>query len=50
MTISEIFFSDSITLPPLALVGAIKSFSDCITLFLSMLFEFEIVEAIRSTS
>jgi hypothetical protein len=48
--ISAIFFRDSITLPPFAFVGSIKSLSDCITLFLSILLAFEIVDAIRSTS
>ena len=45
-----IFFSNSITFPPLAFVGSIKSLIDCITLFLSILLAFEIVEAMRSIS
>ena len=47
---SAIFFNRSITLPPLAFVCPIKSLIDCITLLLSILFAFEIVEAIRSTN
>jgi hypothetical protein len=48
--ISAILFRDSITLLPFAFVGSIMSFTACIILFLSILFAFEMVDAIRSIS